>query len=419
MYEILLLTVVLLFAFLAWRDLRLAIFLFLALLPAYLLRTELFGFPTTLLELLWAALALRWLIAQMRDRSSFAFLRSWWLPIVLLCVAATIGIFVSSDTNAALGIWKAYFIEPVVFFLILRTSLRDYDDGEKAAMAIGIGALLIAVFVILQKTTGVAIPIPWDVEGRATSIFPYPNAVGLYLAPIILLSLAGLHRAVDARFNLRVWLWCFALGFSVVAIIFSQTEAAWVAIPAALLLSALCNRKYRALTVSALTLFILIAFLTPALREKILLQDYSGEVRRKQWVETVGMLQNYPLTGAGLSGYQAALEPSRIFEEIEIFQYPHNIVLNVWSELGLLGILALGALGFQTWRDFRLAYRTSSPMRWLAFGCFAALLEMTIHGLVDVPYFKNDLAMLTFAILALLSWSATSRYALPKQGQSA
>jgi O-antigen ligase len=415
MYEILLLIIVVFYAVLAWRNLRLAIFIFLALLPSYLLRTEFFGFPMTLLELLFVVLALRWLVGQMRDRSSFAFLRSWWLPLLLLCVAATVGIFVSPDTQAALGTWKAYFIEPVIFFLILRTSLPDYDDGERAAMALGLGALFVALFAIIQKSTGTAIPIPWDVEGRVTSLYPYPNAVGLYLAPIILLSLAGLHRAVDAHFNRRVWLWCFVLGFSMAAIIFSKTEAAWVAIPVAFLLSALCNRKYRAITVSTFVLLVLIAFLTPAFREKILLQDYSGEVRRKQWVETVVMLQDHHLTGAGLSGYPSTLEPYHTFDEIEIFQYPHNIILNVWSELGALGVLVLATLAFQTWRDFRLAYRKSSPMRWLAFGCFAALLEMVIHGLVDVPYFKNDLAMFTFALLALLSWSATSRYALPQQ----
>ncbi len=390
-------------------------FLFLALLPSYVLRFELFGFPTTFLEIFFLILGMSWFAARLHDRGSFLFLKTWWLPLALLFAAATIGLFVSPEPIAAVGIWKAYFVEPMLFFVILRTSLRDFDDAEKALLSLGAGAFAVAAFAIFQSVSGLGIPPPWDVEGRVTSVYPYPNAVGLYLSPIMLLGLCALHRSVAAKFNLRVCAWLVVLAASLVAIVLSKTEAAWVSLPVAFLLAfGLFVKKYRPVTIGLLVVLAFLSLSIPMLREKILLQDYSGEVRRKQWTETVVMLNEYWLTGAGLSGYPVALAPYHQLEEIEIFQYPHNIFLNVWSELGLLGLLALCVLAWQTWRQTKKAFAQTSRFRWLAFGCFAALLQMTIHGLVDAPFFKNDLAMLTLALLALLSWSVSSPYAYPE-----
>jgi hypothetical protein len=40
--------------------------------------------------------------------------------------------------------------------------------------------------------------------------------------------------------------------------------------------------------------------------------------------------------------------------------------------------------------------------QWLKLGIMAAMITIIIHGLVDVPYFKNDLAILFWIIMALI-----------------
>ena len=72
------------------------------------------------------------------------------------------------------------------------------------------------------------------------------------------------------------------------------------------------------------------------------------------WTETAAMLRDRPLSGAGLSGYPTVIAPYHKDPKVEIFQYPHNIVLNFWSETGLLGLLAFGWIVFEF---FRLARR--------------------------------------------------------------
>jgi O-antigen ligase len=117
------------------------------------------------------------------------------------------------------------------------------------------------------------------------------------------------------------------------------------------------------------------------------------------------MLKDNWLFGAGLSGYPTALEPYHTHEEIEIFQYPHNLFLNIWSELGLLGLLAAAWLMILSIKKFRQSQKEKSENFWLSAAATTVLLEMFIHGLVDVPFFKNDLAMITVFCLAAVAWS--------------
>jgi O-antigen ligase len=78
--------------------------------------------------------------------------------------------------------------------------------------------------------------------------------------------------------------------------------------------------------------------------------------------------------------------------------YPHNIALNFWTEIGFFGMLStVGILGYLFYLGFKI-YK--NDILWGA-GLVGTLIVIVTHGLVDVPYFKNDLAML-FWIIAWL-----------------
>ncbi|MDP2735419.1 MAG: hypothetical protein Q8P12_04380, partial [bacterium] len=257
------------YALVAWYGKRAGVFLLLALLPTYLLRLDIGGIPTTLLELMLGIAILAWLFKHRKQGVDWTFLKGWKIPIGIVLVAATVGVFVAPDLLDAIGIWKAYFVEPILFFLLLRTTFKHFDDAEQALMALGTGALFVGGFAIFQHLTGIGIPIPWDVEGRVTSIFPYPNAVGLFLGPIIVLGIGALFRSLKAAFYPRAWFWFIVIGCSMTAVFFSQTEAAWIAIPASLLLAAWFIPRLQLLAVPLTLLAIGAVLLIPAARTKI------------------------------------------------------------------------------------------------------------------------------------------------------
>ena len=129
-------------------------------------------------------------------------------------------------------------------------------------------------------------------------------------------------------------------------------------------------------------------------------RDSSSSVRVIIWNETADMLADHPVFGGGLSGYPTAIAPYHEAKHIEIFQHPHNFVLNFWTETGPAGPnrhhLDFG--------DFFLQRHCLSEeiQSWLPLGLIAAMTCLLVHGLVDVPYFKNDLAFQFWVLLGMV-----------------
>ncbi len=382
---ILLTALTLLFLLVCWMRIELGVSLVLILLPAYLLRAELFGIPTTLLELILLSLIAVWFIRNHhRLRELVSLDRAWATVIALLLLAATISAVIAPDPLSALGIWKAYFIEPILFFYLLKDQLHQGSiTSTHVTRSLLLGGVWVSLLALIQWVFHTGIPIPWDIERRVTGVFDYPNALGLYLGPLAVMAFT------------RVKFWYVGTVF-VLAIVAAQSEAALAALFVTLTLAGLSQTKFRKQT-GVIVMILLIAGLTiPSSRsylmEKIALQDYSGQVRLSQWEETWELLKDRPILGTGLSGYPSALVPYHQAKHLEIFQYPHNIFLNIWVELGLLGMIAFLFLVFLLLRSSRVGTTL----------LLLPLLQMFLHGLVDVPYFKNDLAILTWTLLALV-----------------
>ena len=167
---------------------------------------------------------------------------------------------------------------------------------------------------------------------------------------------------------------------------------------------------------------------------KLSLHDLSGQIRRQQWKETIKMLTDRRIIGgAGLDNYQTAVKPYhqegiffnsdnlprfdavvwasstlrvKYWQPVEIYLYPHNIFLNFWSELGLFGLLLFvwliaKYLFISAKLTITLGHRQDHK-KYLALGLMTAMVAILIHGLVDVPYFKNDLAVMFWLFFALL-----------------
>jgi len=417
MYPIVLIAVSVLFAAITWRDLRLGLSLIAAALPTYLLRFLIGPIPMTLLEVLSLILVATWIVE--RSKGGHLVPPGWGLPLVLLLVAATISVLVAPDKISALGIWKAYFVEPMLVFVVavdafgkLKETRYKIEDG--LLVAICLGGLFVAICAIVQTVTSLGIPAPWDVEGRVVSIFPYPNAVGLYLAPVIVMAALQAGRR-ETRRIVRLG-WAATAIVSTIAIFLSQSEAAIVAVVATFLVIGFVTKKTRIASVGIAILAIIAVLVFPPLCDKMTFNDYSGQVRRSQWRETILMLADHPAFGAGLNGYPATMSAYHTDEQYEIFQYPHTLVLNVWTELGALGLVAFVMIAWRVvvtvrrgvdvvGRGAGLSGSAGDPPMAVTMA-FLALLAMTIHGLADVSYFKNDLAMMTWLLLAVIAASS-------------
>lgn len=403
------------YALLAFRDLRTAFFLFCALLPAYVIRFAVGGLPTTALEILFVILFAAWML---RREKRLIDIKGWgWLLLAWLAVS-TVSMFVSPDFRAAAGVWKAYFVEPILLFLVANDLMRAAEDRRKAFMALGGSAVVIGLVALMQKTTGWGVPPPWNAPGefRATAFYGFPNAIGLFLAPLVPVF-AWFWRGPCA---FSYWkclthrsFWFAATALSLAAILMARSEGALVGAATGLLFLGVMLKRSRlpTLLLAAAGLAALLA--APSLRapvsEKILIEDWSGRVRKEMWGEAWTMLKDRPLLGAGLSGYPVVFAPYHKAGHIEIFQYPHALVLNFWSEVGLAGLAVFLLLAVRFLTALRRACLDDPSRHGFTAALGGAMIALLVHGLVDVPYFKNDLAMLFWLLLAMASSLAAEK----------
>lgn len=395
-----------------------AIAVFCALLPVYLIRLKL-GFPglpeipSTFLEVLFAAIFVPWFFGRGLRPESWAGLRRWAIPITLILTGSAIGILVSPDRLGGLGLWRAYFLEPILFFAVFTDTVRVSKDRAAVLAGMAVSLAAIALTAVFQKFTGYGIPDPWWTASvrRVTSFYGFPNAIGLYLAPIVVLVSAW---AADLFFRpggrRRPWPYLLAvvavLGF--LACLFAVSKGALIGMAVALAVYGLSVRRLRPLALTAvIAVCLAVSLYRPltSLAGNIFAgRDASSSVRLVIWNETLNMLSDRPIFGGGLSGYRQSVEPYHRAGHIELFMYPHSLPLNLWTEIGLIGLVGfvwLLVLFFV--RNIRVARRGRS---WLPTALLSAMVCILIHGLVDVPYLKNDLAF-QFWILVGLAESLT------------
>ncbi|MBT5337831.1 hypothetical protein HN858_02880 [Candidatus Falkowbacteria bacterium] len=450
-----------LFAILAWKRIDWAVAFVIFCLPTYLIRFSVFGLPMTLLEVMILLLFVVWLIKKVTNAANFyKYYKSvtlsnykWWILIFLFF--ATVSVFVSPDRTVALGIWKAYFIEPILFFVVL-INIPRLKSGVKLVSlitgALGASALVVAIPAIIQKFWPIGIENSfWAAEAtrRVVSWYGFPNAVGLYLAPIVILFLGLIivFFGKGRRDKSRLYSWvfvlsCFCVLVPLSAIIFARSEGALFGILAAVIFLGLFypNKRLRLISlVSLVSLVLLVSFIPQARTyavDKISLSDHSGQIRVQQWKETWTMLTDgREVFGAGLAGYQTTIEPyhaegiwiedkqdpewlrkvlyneefkKQAWQPTEIYMYPHNIILNFWSEIGLFGMLVVLVLGMKFLMNYWKVKNRENQKIYLVL--IAVMVAILVHGLVDVPYFKNDLSVfwwLLFAVGWLVSRSKT------------
>lgn len=397
-----------------------ALFIIPLLLPGYLLRFKIGIIPFTFVEALIIILVLVWFIKKIIKRELCDYLRGlknnkFIIPILLFLIAATISIFVSAERISALGIWKAYFIVPVALYFVFIDIIKTKNELRLVAAGLGIAACAVSAYAIVQFLTGWGIPVTYSHEGlrRATSIYQYPAALGLFVAPIFsLLSgilIISISKNKGGKFNAKYWLIIISIIIMGVALLLSRAEGAWAGAMAALFIIFMFT-EYRYKIIVLSLILALLVLLIPAARNYVIplitFQDVSGDVRLAIWQGTLKLIKNHPIFGAGLSGFQTLYAQYKEAKHTEISLYPHNIFLNFWAETGILGLLAVLLLIFQYIRQgFNGIKKESSKLQITSYkiALLAVMVCILVYGLVDVPYFKNDLSILFWIWLSLMT----------------
>jgi O-antigen ligase len=193
------------------------------------------------------------------------------------------------------------------------------------------------------------------------------------------------------------------------ALVLSYSRGAWLAVVVATGVVLLTVGRRAALLFGGALVLGIAAFLGAAaanlLPERIT-HTGSGLIRIDLWKSALQMVRDHPVFGIGLDQFlnqhqgpyadaAARLEPW--------LSHPHNIVLDWWLSLGLLGLLVGGWIAVRALlAAWRLAHGGGARLTAPARAALAGLTVVVAHGMIDNSYFLQDLALTVWFFCALL-----------------
>ena len=424
------------FTLLCAKNIRYGVYAAIFLMPSYLLRFSIFGIPTTVLEIMIYILFLIWALDGVRslERKDFSLnkinfyrlkpeLQILNIGIILLFLGIITSTFNSFDLRTSLGIFKGWFVDPFLFFVVFINIIKKEEhiaSTLKSWIASGVVVSLVGIFYLLNNNL--------TFDGRLKAFFLSPNYLAMYLSPVFLILIVLLLDIFGARasvrnyskrltsiFRLKPSLKLLNIKYPIFLIIiliplyFTYSYGAFLGIFVATIylliiglkpLLRISNIKYPIFLIIISISFI---FITAVKFSQITnLDDRSSfHSRLMIWNTSVEIIKDNPLFGIGPGTFQDVyLSYSEKFDKPYLewaVPQPHNIFLAFYLQTGMIGFVGFILILF--WFFNGCKNEALPRLYWQIINVL--MIYILVHGLVDTTYWKNDLALMFWLIVGM------------------
>jgi len=177
------------------KILKYLLYLSIFLIPFYFIRFSSFDVKTNIFEVVVAVSFALFVIGEVNSltiRKTYPV--SIWIYLFLL--AAVIGTLLSPDKIHAIGIFKGWFLFPVILYILVINNFSK-ENLAKLTIPLYLSLMIVSVWAILQKfgyigqlfyQVGDSSFNQYLAEGRVFGPFESPNYLAMYLVPMIFLS---------------------------------------------------------------------------------------------------------------------------------------------------------------------------------------------------------------------------------------
>jgi O-antigen ligase len=385
--------------------------------------------------------------------------------VALFFLVGTLGVVVAGGEGrrAALREWRWLIVEPLLFYGLLwyhtwrlrhtagQSSAPDVPPVVGASLVATPGALrgalltalvtggaLVGLIGVLQflglnlvPLLGYKVSFSDDrlfVEGvrRVSSVYGHPNNLGLTMGRIwpiaAVLALAAVLSPVQpVRWGRALFFGIGALlciggllvSFSKGALLgaFGAVVVLVVLLPHGVRGALAGSRRRRVVLAGVggvLVLVVVAAILFAG--ERLNPLGETSSIRLKTWASALAMASDHPLFGVGLDQfgqhYQAYMHPSLAATNERFTSHPHNLLLDIWLRMGVVGVAVFAWLVVRFYRrvlpvraEHQQAGFLAAPGDYVRLGGLAAMTAALLHGMVDNFYFVPDLAYIFWLLL--------------------
>ena len=282
-----------------------------------------------------------------------------------------------------------------ILLLCIGISLSG-EERNKLISGITLAGLVIACLAIYQYLFGfghlwnyvnkenILSPFTLDyiARKRPFATFVTPNALAGYLAMICVL---GLGRKNKILFVIPIAL----------ALLLTKSLGALLSIVLGLTvyfyLKGSLKKRNALLLMGLLLIFGGILISRTASQQPHTQPAFSLGMRLNYWQDTLRIIKAHPVIGVGVGNFNLMYS-----------RYAHNSYLQVWAEMGILGIMALLwlviALVKPALKNIKDAKKTALPL-------ITAAVVFLIHNFLDFTFFLPEVSLIWWVVLGLTNAS--------------
>lgn len=328
-------------------------------------------------------------------------LEIWWGRYVWHAIAlgalGMLSLFAATYLRFSLRELRVIIIEPALWYVMLASVLTPSRRWVLADILM-LTAVSVALVGLVGFASGHSVIVTEGVR-RLASVYPSPDNAALLLDRIAPLAAAVAILGTAPR----RWWYAAAGVVMLAAIALTFSKGSWLALAAACAVLGMRNRR-----IAVAGAFVLVGGIAAALSlpvSRVRLMGATSTERLWLWQAALGMIRDHPLRGIGLDQFLYLYPRYRLPQAWRepFLSHPHNVFLDFWLSLGVLGLLWLAATVARVARHVAgLVGSLGGPDRALAMGVGAGMAATLAHGLVDNSFFLPDLALVFWASIVLL-----------------
>lgn len=287
-----------------------------------------------------------------------------------------------------------YHIAAALCVLVTVSAVRGTEDLKRLAAGGGVCVLVSSLYGVYQRIQGVEVNVSYvdldanaGMPGRVESYFDNPNTfaeVLILLLPLVLALILCSRRPISRLAACGT----FAVGTAALGMTYSR--ASWVGIACAMVVMVFLWKPKLILAFAVLCVAA-IPFLPDTIWHRILTifgpADTTTSSRFPLYAAALEVIRTSPISGAGLgtAALQDYIRDFNLYHGEAPFVHAHNFYLEVWIEMGLLGVVSF--VGSMLWNIKKAAHTVRhcvpSAARTITCAGAAALCGAMVCGLAD------------------------------------
>lgn len=330
----------------------------------------------------------------------------WFFVFVLASVLAVAG---AGDRGEAVRVF-CFYLTAYLFCVSLVGTVHNRGRLMAILGFVYLTLVLTGLYAIVQRIIGVEVSASLTdltmnagMPGRVYSTLDNPNNYAEFIVLTFPVSLVFCCNIVDRRWKT---LTVASLAIPVVALLMTYSRSSWVsfALTAVVFLALWDKRLLPLLPVAAVIAFPL---LPDSIFNRILTigntADSSNMYRVYIWGSVLEMLRDYGLAGIGLGpGNFTPIYDLYAHPNATIAPHSHMLYMEVWLEMGLLGIISFLGLYLGVIRRAIRSMKLADPLlRYVLIACVSSLAGVSFVCAAEYIWFYPRVMFAFFILLGV------------------